>query len=647
MIPILPRLSILLLLTLPAMLPAALRAEETPQVVVEIERERIYEGESVLYRVTVANVQNPAEPTLAGFDDIDIATLAQQSLDSTSIVIINGQQTVNTRRGRQFNYRLTPKHAGEFLLPGPTVDVGGQTLRGREVSLKVVAPDDQDLVRMKIAIEPESVYPMQPFKVKLTVAVKSLPDPMGDRNPVAVQSDPPALSIPWADDRQVHDGLEPQTDLNRWLGPLENERGAGFSINDLGGNSIFAMFENRRIAFLPKPEKIRMADRSGREAVYWQFEFSRTFTPKRIGEFSFGPVSLKGQFAAKADEERGLLGEHIYAVAKAVSLTVKDVPRDGRPESYIGAVGRFSLSAELTPHKVKTGDPMTLVLSLRGEGTLDSAAAPDLTKIPAIAKSFKLYDATEQTKPGLRRFTYALRPTTAELKEFPAIEASYFDVASERFETLRTEPVRIEIAPADKLAGRDIVASPSNLPPGGKEIETRTEGIYANAADFARLSDQSIRPAAWTACWGGMIAAYSFLFFGVSYARRIGGDSARVRRVSAAKNARRSMKLGLKRLASGQGRGAAEAIEEALLNFIADWTDAPSAGMTSAEACRILTLLEIPVETIAAAKNCLESCEALRFGGSAQSLDTLRHNAEEILERLIAALKKSKRRAKS
>jgi hypothetical protein len=121
---------------------------------------------------------------------------------------------------------------------------------------------------------------------------------MGDRNPVAVQSDPPALSIPWADDRQVHDGLEPQTDLNRWLGPLENERGAGFSINDLGGNSIFAMFENRRIAFLPKPEKIRMADRSGREAVYWQFEFSRTFTPKRIGEFSFGPVSLKGQFRA-------------------------------------------------------------------------------------------------------------------------------------------------------------------------------------------------------------------------------------------------------------------------------------------------------------------------------------------------------------
>ncbi len=147
--------------------------------------------------------------------------------------------------------------------------------------------------------------------------------------------------------------------------------------------------------------------------------------------------------------------------------------RDGRPESYIGAVGRFRLSAKLSPQQVKTGDPMTLVLALSGEGALESAKAPDLSKNPAIAKNFKIYDATEQTKDGVRRFTYSLRPLTAEIKEFPPIEASYFDVQTERFDTLRTDPIPLEITAADKLAGRDIVSSPLMPPGNGKELETR------------------------------------------------------------------------------------------------------------------------------------------------------------------------------
>ena len=65
---------------------------------------------------------------------------------------------------------------------------------------------------------------------------------------------------------------------------------------------------------------------------------------------------------------------------------------------------------------------------------MESATAPDLAKNPAIAKNFKIYDATEQTKGAERRFTYSLRPLTAELKEFPPIEASYFNAKTEQFD---------------------------------------------------------------------------------------------------------------------------------------------------------------------------------------------------------------------
>ncbi len=442
--------------------------------------------------------------------------------------------------------------------------------------------------------------------------------------------------------------MVPQTDLAHWLGPLENGRGWGFSINNIGSDSILAMFEERKMAFMPQPEKIRLPDRSGRETVYWRFKFTRTFVSKQVGEYAFGPVSLKGQFATKADAERGILGENFYALAKAITVQVKQVPRAGRPESYLGAVGQFRLSAELTPHKpqvVKTGDPMTLVLWLRGEGSLETAKAPDLSKNPAIAKNFKIYDATEQTKEGEKLFTYSLRPLTTALTEFPPIEASYFNPRTERFETLRTEPVPIEIAKSDKLADRDIVAAADSAPKNGNEIEIRREGIYANVADWSRLSNQSIRPAAWAACWAAMLGGYGLFAFTVTRWRRRNGDAARLRRNSAARVARQSLKNGLRELAAGRDRAGAESIEEALLNLVADWTNSPAAGLTAAEACRLLESMEIPPAAIIAVKNNLEQCEAMRFGGTLQAVETLRREAEPALERLIKALRTVKKGA--
>ena len=103
---------------------------------------------------------------------------------------------------------------------------------------------------------------------------------------------------------------------------------------------------------------------------YRQFQFKRTFIAKKVDDYTFGPVSLKGTFATGIDPERGATGKDIYAVAKALTVKIKDVPEEGRPESYIGAIGRFQFDADLAPRKAKTGDPMTLTLTLSGQGTL-------------------------------------------------------------------------------------------------------------------------------------------------------------------------------------------------------------------------------------------------------------------------------------
>ena len=65
-----------------AWLPSA-SAADAPELIVELERPTIYEGESVMYRVTLNNVENPREPDLKALAaDFQVVPAGQQSLDS-------------------------------------------------------------------------------------------------------------------------------------------------------------------------------------------------------------------------------------------------------------------------------------------------------------------------------------------------------------------------------------------------------------------------------------------------------------------------------------------------------------------------------------------------------------------------------------
>jgi hypothetical protein len=616
-------------------------AEEKPEIIVEMDRNTIYEGQSILYRVTLNNVQKPTAPDLSGFDDFLVTPLGEQSLNFQSVININGRTSVVTRRGRQYNYRLTPKRAGNLTIPAPTAEVDGRQLRGREMSLLVKSPDQQDAVRMEITVEPESVYPMQPFTVTLSIAVKALPEPYTDDNPVAVQTSPPELEIPWVEDERLPDGLESKQDWRRWLGPLESSRGAGFAVNNIGNDSVFSIFENRRTAFLPGSEKIRLPDKSGKMSDYWRFQFKRTFIATRVGQYSFGPVTLNGIFATGLDPVKGALSEKIYAVAKTLSVNIKDVPEEGRPDNYIGAIGRFQFSADLAPHKAKTGDPMTLTLTLSGQGTLDSVTAPDLTKIPQIADKFKIYEATEQTKGNEKQFTYGLRPLESGIKEFPPVAVSYFDVQDEKYVTVSSAPIPLEIKKADRLASREISGATNSSGLGHRELEMRQEGIFANITDLGELSNESIRPERWLAALGALGGLYAVMAFATVRVRRLSNDTARRRRRVAPGKARAVLNEAIQDLKAGRVREGADRLESALVGLVADWNNLPAAGMTSAEACRQLQSLGIDGEALNRINRLIEKCESIHYGATLQAGEALRSEAKPALEAAIGALKRA------
>ncbi|MFO1492696.1 MAG: hypothetical protein U1F77_18455 [Kiritimatiellia bacterium] len=69
--------------------------------------------------------------------------------------------------------------------------------------------------------------------------------------------------------------------------------------------------------------------------------------------------------------------------APTMKMTCKDLPAEGRPASFNGAIGRLDFRASLQPDKIAQGDPVTLTLVVGGKGNIENIGAPSFSRGPA------------------------------------------------------------------------------------------------------------------------------------------------------------------------------------------------------------------------------------------------------------------------
>ena len=622
-------------------LSAAPAWAQQPEVLVQLGRDRIYEGESVDYTVVLNHIDNPSAPDMSAFTDFEVVPAGEQSLNSTSVIVINGRQTKTERRGRSYSYRLTPRKAGHLIVPAPKAKVDGRTIEGRELALDVVPPAAQDVVRMEIAVEPQDVYPMQPFTVTLTVFVKPLPGELADEDPLGVSRKSPDLTIPWLNDEQLPAGLKPEVGWKKWIGGYRTRGRAGFVVNNLAGRtSIMSIFPERtELLFSPHPTRVLINDDAGKPLEYWKYRFRRTFIAKSPGDYTFGPAALKGAFADGVSDAGRLLGRDIYTMARPVRFSVKDVPEEGRPDSYTGLVGKFTVNASLTPKKAKVGDPMTLTLTINGQGTLENAVAPDISALPGVDGRFKVYEATEKIDGDSIDFTYSIRPLVVGDEPFPPIAVSYFDVEAGRYETVATQPIDIELSKAERLSSRSIVAAHRGGGNSNSRIETRREGIFANITDPMAVHNDGVRPLYWLEGILALAAIYVVLAVSTKRIKRLRGDTALLRRRSAVATARGRLREGIARLTGNEIREGTQSVRDALAGLVADTADLAEAGLTPKDVAVQLEKFDVSSELIARVQNLLETCDAARYASAGLDAGPLAADAKTVFDLLAKELK--------
>ena len=608
-----------------------------PELIVEVDRDEIYEGESLRYSLIVNHVQSPMSPRLEGFDDFTVKPVGEQDLNSRQITIINGVRREVVRMGRRFIYELIPRRSGELTIPPPQIDVDGRTIRGRPVAVTVIPPDDQDAVRLDIEFSRDRVYPMQPFRVVLRVGIRSLPAPLTDRDPIGIlrqlRSALPALSIPWVTNEQLPPGVSARRDWKEWIGQYRGlRRDGGFSINGLVSQGVFA-FDSTEVAFLPPSERVDLVV-EGKRVEFVEYTLEREFFATQVGPIDFGPASLKGRFVSGLAGEQVQL-EPVFSLARVRKIEVRDVPEKGRPANYVQGIGQFRLDASLQPLRARVGDPLTLKLTFHGQGTLDSIVQPDLTANPEIATSFRVQEATTETSSEQRVFTYSLRPTRVDVTEFPAVRASIFDFEREEFVELATTPIPLAIEASEQLEGGQIVIGNSRTQVGVPE--QNQNGLFGNITDPALILNDQVPIRDWGVALVGL-----GLLFGVASVQKLRqgsrGQSVRVRDLE------RILQGGMLELADCQTpRNRASLIGKTLGDLVSLGFRAQVGCRTGEDISRLLNSSDCPAETIARTTDLLRDCEATRFGESV-GCDLSAARLEQIGRQLISHWTKSRLR---
>ncbi len=236
-------------------------------------------------------------------------------------------------------------------------------------------------------------------------------------------------------------------------------------------------YQNAASAFRGLPVAMQPRDFVYRGVTYQVLNYVTNFSPLGDGTFSLGPGKVNGLklLVQTRRQRRGFFQSsgntyNLEVELPQIVLKAKPLP-PGAPESYNGAVGQFEMVASYDPtQELAPGDQVLVDLTISGTGNLNQLKAPILQ---ASEDNWKIYPATvNETEEDIRAITGAvgfsqvLRPKVA-ITEIPSFEFSYFNPKTESYETVFTEPLPLNLAPADKdnSNGGVLLAPPAGVVP--------------------------------------------------------------------------------------------------------------------------------------------------------------------------------------
>ncbi len=293
-----------------------------------------------------------------------------------------------------------------------------------------------------------------------------------------------------------------------------------------------------------------------------------------------------------------------------VHLIVSQLPSEGRPKDFSGAVGDYQFIFEASPAKVKTGDPVTVRMTINGTGNFNTVLSPKLEAID----DFKAYEPEVKTQENSKTFTQVLIPQTEKITQIPKASFSYFDPAAKEYKTITQGPIALQVEKSkEELPSKVVGPAAAATRPEEKTLANDIVYIKEVPGKWIPRENQIYKKAVFWLLLIVPFLALITIYIVVGRMNRVKYDAVYASRLAAFKVARSGMKTLKRKTRSGDSRVFYEALFKTMQDYLGNRLHLPPAGLTFDIVNQRLSSKDVDAAIITKIRNLFTVCAEARF----------------------------------
>ncbi|MBN1153497.1 protein BatD [candidate division KSB1 bacterium] len=326
-----------------------------------------------------------------------------------------------------------------------------------------------------------------------------------------------------------------------------------------------------------------------------------------------------------------------------VNIEVLPLPETGRPASFSGAVGDYTMAAAVDKQTVETNDAIALKLTLKGTGNIKMLPEPEVNIPPDFEKyDPKISRSIERTGnriAGSKVMEYVLIPRFPGIQRIRPIEFNFFNPRTSSYETIRTSELVIDVLQGDdemsvagaglskeevKLLGQDIRFIQRNIP------KLRRQGHFFYQSPFFII---------------GLLLPLVLMIAAILQRRHMDKmyeNQAYARNRKANQLARKRLRRARSLLQEDTQKEFYAETSRALIGFLADKLNLSAAGIITDELEAMMREKGIDQETVASFMDCINRCDYQRFAPSdstTEEMNQLYEQAQMVISKIERSIK--------
>lgn len=493
------------------------------------------------------------------------------------------QSWLNGKRSykKTYSYFLAPKKRGQLRINQATIEIDGEVYKTQVVTVNVTAP-------VKRPNDPDNAENVASENIHLVAEVSK-------SNPYLNE----AITVVY----KLY--VSQSTGVSNWR-EIDNPR-----FNDFWSQNINI-----------KGLKIQNGSFNGDDNYRYVVLRKTVLYPQKTGKLEIEPLSLDVTVEVPTNRRDIFGGRLMTQVNKRVSagsrtINVKPLPENGKPDNFSGAVGDFKFNVIASKTELNASESLQTRVEVTGNGNLKLFELPKL-KLP---NSLEVYEPehNENVNTNLGGMngsisdSYTIIPQYKGKYPVPSISFSYFDLKSERYKTVSSGEIVINV-----LEGP---VNTSNSDNNFASVKKNKQNVVLNGDQFAFVkTNANLKPVNTsnffksTAFWTSLLLPLLAIPLALVYHKKKEERNADVFGNKIRKADRLAKRyLSEARKSLGQKEAFYIALEKALHNYLKAKLHIETSDFSKEKIETLLTERQVNTDSVNEFINILEHCELARY----------------------------------